>query len=442
MRCTNSYPEQRCLKQVCSVLSVRHVAQTPSDQAPERLRVAVCSADKFPREAGLLRRRRAMALSDNILFEPAERGMGGSTVGERANQVDPLRGPEFGRGRRMEFAMPQEPHATYLERSITQRYGSDRAVLDNPGRHETEEQREDRNLIELLQELRVGALGVQVLFGFLLSLPFFAVRFDGLSHLQRMLYMANLLLAAARDRTAVRPGCLSSVGVPPPLEASTLALGQCDGHSWASSCSSRRLRVGVASSKLCRAGAVGPTDRLFDASHFRGPVVRSAFGRKESVESLIGGKAAHSTGSLDPERSRCPSSERLRASMRWLCDRRCAAPPVPDERVAEQTDSHLARLGTIAKPYLANSAGSSPGLRDPAPFCDRSARSRGQGRYGASAEVGCDGMSPSVRPPLLAPALMLGLGQILDLLVAEHRTAPPPSRPRPEPNSPPCPGAR
>lgn len=91
--------------------------------------------------------------------------------------------------------MPQEPHATYLERSITQRYGSDRAVLDNPGRHETEEQREDRNLIELLQELRVGALGVQVLFGFLLSLPFFAVRFDGLSHLQRMLYMANLLLA-------------------------------------------------------------------------------------------------------------------------------------------------------------------------------------------------------------------------------------------------------
>jgi Family of unknown function (DUF6328) len=42
----------------------------------------------------------------------------------------------------------------------------------------------------------VGALGVQVLFGFLLSLPFFAVRFDKLSHFQRGLYIVDLLLAA------------------------------------------------------------------------------------------------------------------------------------------------------------------------------------------------------------------------------------------------------
>jgi len=37
---------------------------------------------------------------------------------------------------------------------------------------ETEAERDDRNLIELLQELRVAGLGVQVLFGFLLSIPF------------------------------------------------------------------------------------------------------------------------------------------------------------------------------------------------------------------------------------------------------------------------------
>ena len=37
-------------------------------------------------------------------------------------------------------------------------------------RHETEAERIDRNLAELLQELRVAGLGVQVLFGFLLSL--------------------------------------------------------------------------------------------------------------------------------------------------------------------------------------------------------------------------------------------------------------------------------
>ena len=39
-------------------------------------------------------------------------------------------------------------------------------------RQETTEQRDDRNLGELIQELRVAGLGVQVLFGFLLSLPF------------------------------------------------------------------------------------------------------------------------------------------------------------------------------------------------------------------------------------------------------------------------------
>ena len=39
-------------------------------------------------------------------------------------------------------------------------------------RDESEAERVDRNLAELLQELRVAGLGVQVLFGFLLSLPF------------------------------------------------------------------------------------------------------------------------------------------------------------------------------------------------------------------------------------------------------------------------------
>ena len=66
---------------------------------------------------------------------------------------------------------------------------------DDPGRNESEAQREDRNLAELLQELRVAGLGVQVLFGFLLSLPFSA-RFPRLDHNQRVLYIASLLLAA------------------------------------------------------------------------------------------------------------------------------------------------------------------------------------------------------------------------------------------------------
>ena len=63
------------------------------------------------------------------------------------------------------------------------------------GRGESVAERDDRNLMELVQELRVAGLGVQVLFGFLLSLPF-SVRFVQLSAAQRNLYVVSLLLAA------------------------------------------------------------------------------------------------------------------------------------------------------------------------------------------------------------------------------------------------------
>ena len=63
------------------------------------------------------------------------------------------------------------------------------------GRNESVAERDDRNLMELVQELRVAGLGVQVLFGFLLALPF-SVRFVKLSHAQLGLYVASLLLAA------------------------------------------------------------------------------------------------------------------------------------------------------------------------------------------------------------------------------------------------------
>lgn len=72
------------------------------------------------------------------------------------------------------------------------------------GRDETPEQRYDRNLMELLQELRVAGLGVQVLFGFLLSLPFTS-RFEKLSESQRYLYVADVLLAAIATALLVAP---------------------------------------------------------------------------------------------------------------------------------------------------------------------------------------------------------------------------------------------
>lgn len=63
------------------------------------------------------------------------------------------------------------------------------------GRHETELEREDRHLSELLQEFRVVQTGVQVLFAFLLTVPF-TQRFSILDREQRALYFATTMLAA------------------------------------------------------------------------------------------------------------------------------------------------------------------------------------------------------------------------------------------------------
>src|SRR5580693_9925005 len=71
-------------------------------------------------------------------------------------------------------------------------------------RNESPAQRDDRNLAELLQELRVVGLGVQVLFGFLLSLPF-TNRFTRLSQGQRELYLATLVLAAVATALLLGP---------------------------------------------------------------------------------------------------------------------------------------------------------------------------------------------------------------------------------------------
>jgi O-antigen/teichoic acid export membrane protein len=75
---------------------------------------------------------------------------------------------------------------------------------DDPGRAESEEERDDRNLLELLQELRVASLGVQVLFGFLLALPFSA-RFARLDPQQRHLYLVVVLLSVLATAQLTAP---------------------------------------------------------------------------------------------------------------------------------------------------------------------------------------------------------------------------------------------
>ena len=71
-------------------------------------------------------------------------------------------------------------------------------------RQESVAQRADRNIGELVQELRVVGLGVQVLFGFLLSLPF-TMRFTKLGGAQRDLYVTSLVLAAVATVLLIGP---------------------------------------------------------------------------------------------------------------------------------------------------------------------------------------------------------------------------------------------
>src|SRR5438034_8402379 len=72
------------------------------------------------------------------------------------------------------------------------------------GRDETELERWDRNFTELLQELRVAQTGVQILFAFLLTLPFTS-RFDKTTELDRGVYVATIVAAAAATALLIAP---------------------------------------------------------------------------------------------------------------------------------------------------------------------------------------------------------------------------------------------
>ena len=72
------------------------------------------------------------------------------------------------------------------------------------GRNESELERADRNLNELLQELRVALPGVQVLFAFLLTVPF-SQGFTQLTDGQRDLYFAVLLCTAISTALLIAP---------------------------------------------------------------------------------------------------------------------------------------------------------------------------------------------------------------------------------------------
>jgi predicted neutral ceramidase superfamily lipid hydrolase len=69
---------------------------------------------------------------------------------------------------------------------------------------ESHEERVNRELIELLNELRVALPGVQVLFAFLLTVPF-SQRFGRVNDLQKDVYMVALLCTLAGSVFLIAP---------------------------------------------------------------------------------------------------------------------------------------------------------------------------------------------------------------------------------------------
>ncbi len=75
------------------------------------------------------------------------------------------------------------------------------------GRRESPVERADRNMVELLQELRVAQTGVQILFAFLLSLTF-TERFGRIDEFQRWTYVVTLLLTLLTAGLLVAPAAI------------------------------------------------------------------------------------------------------------------------------------------------------------------------------------------------------------------------------------------
>jgi hypothetical protein len=71
-------------------------------------------------------------------------------------------------------------------------------------RGQTPEEVLDRNLAELLQEIRVAITGVQILFAFLLTLPFSA-RFDELGAFGTTVYTVTLMSIATATLVLIAP---------------------------------------------------------------------------------------------------------------------------------------------------------------------------------------------------------------------------------------------
>ncbi|MET9962458.1 DUF6328 family protein [Streptomyces sp. NPDC006326] len=72
------------------------------------------------------------------------------------------------------------------------------------GRHESPEQRADRQWQELVQEIRVAQTGVQILFGFLLTVAF-TTQFQSLAETDKTIYLITVVLGSLATGALIGP---------------------------------------------------------------------------------------------------------------------------------------------------------------------------------------------------------------------------------------------
>ncbi|MFI9803504.1 DUF6328 family protein [Streptomyces sp. NPDC052301] len=72
------------------------------------------------------------------------------------------------------------------------------------GRNETEEERADRMWVELIQEVRVAQTGVQILFGFLLTVVF-QPKYVTLPDTDHVIYIVTVVLGACATGALIGP---------------------------------------------------------------------------------------------------------------------------------------------------------------------------------------------------------------------------------------------
>jgi cation transport ATPase len=130
----------------------------------------------------------------------------------------------------------------------------DAEPAEEADRSDEEQQRLNRQMTELLNELRVAMPGVQVLFAFLLAVPF-QQRFQMVNAFQRDVYLFTLLAAATATAFLVAPSAYHRIAFQEHEKERIISMG------------TRQFVCGIVALAVAMTGAVLlVTDVLFKAT--------------------------------------------------------------------------------------------------------------------------------------------------------------------------------